>query len=190
MSRDGPGRIAYHGQRCGPAARLPARFTREGGHINARGIAAALGFALISAAGNVAAQTPGVVIHTAKGGFEDLRERVVMAIEGRGMVINYTAKIGDMPARTGKDIGSARAIYAKAELLEFCSARLSRDAIEADARNIVFCPYGIAVYTLPAEADKVYVSYRELGALGSPRSRTALRAVDKMLDEIVREAVQ
>jgi len=158
--------------------------------VNARSLASVLWFALMAGAGDAGAQTPGVAIHSVKGSFEDVKERVVMAIEARGMVLNYTAKIGDMLERTGRDIGRDRPIYAKAELLEFCSAKLSRDAMEADARNIVFCPYAIAVYSMQRDSKQVYVSYRKLGMLGSERSLKALRAVDRMLQEIVREATQ
>jgi len=134
------------------------------------------------------AQNAGVVIHSIKGTFADVRERVVLAIEGRGIVINYNAKVGDMLARTGRDLGRDRQVYDKAEVLEFCSAKLSRDAMEADPRNIAFCPYAIAVYTMPKDPATVYVSYRKLGALGSSQSLKALRAVDQMLEDIVREA--
>ena len=134
------------------------------------------------------AQAAGVVIHSIKGSFDDVRERVVLAIEGRGIVINYNAKVGDMLARTGRDLGRDRQVYEKAEVLEFCSSKLSRDAMEADARNIAFCPYAISVYTLPKDTGTVYVSYRKLGALGSSQSLKALRAVDQLLEDIVREA--
>lgn len=158
--------------------------------MNPRSMAVALSLSLATFAGGAGAQIPGVVIHSATGSFEEVKERVVMAIEARGMVLNYTAKIGDMLERTGKDIGRPRRIYANAELFEFCSAKLSRDAMEADARNIVFCPYAIAVYSPSADPKKVYVSFRKLGSLGSSESIKALRAIDRMLEEIVRDTIQ
>lgn len=126
---------------------------------------------------------------TTKGEFEEVKQRVVLAIENRGLVLNYTARVGDMLERTGKDIGRGRQVYAKAEVLEFCSAKLSRDTMEADPRNLVFCPYAIAVYALPQEPGKVHVGYRKLGASGSGPSPKALRAVEKLMDGIVREAL-
>lgn len=107
-----------------------------------------------------AAAAAGVQPRSAKYDFSDVRDRVVMALENRGLVINYTAKVGDMLERTGRDVGRDRRIYANAEVLEFCSAALSRDTMEADPRNIVFCPYAIAVYTLPQVPGTVYLSYR------------------------------
>ncbi len=130
------------------------------------------------------------VIRVAKGQFDEVKERLMLAIENRGLVVNYTARVGDMLARTGKDIGREREVYAKAEVLEFCSARLSRDTMEADPRNIVFCPYAIAIYVLPQDPGKVYVGHRKLGTVGSSQSFRTLRAVDKSLDDIVRDALR
>ena len=140
--------------------------------------------------GSAFAAVPGVTLRSVKGDFDDVRERVVMAIESRGLVLNYTAYISNMLERTGKDIGSERKVYGKAELLEFCSAALSRAMMEADPLNIVFCPYSIAVYTLPNEPAKVHVSYRRPPARGSNQSMKALREVDKLLDDIVRDALK
>lgn len=131
-----------------------------------------------------------VAVHSTKGKFEEVKERVVMAIENRGMVLNYTAHIGNMLERTGKDVGRPRQIYTHAEALEFCSAALSRKTMEADVHNIAYCPYSIAVYVLPQEPDKVYVTYRRLAMSGSVQSIKALGAVEKMLEDIVHEALK
>ncbi len=140
--------------------------------------------------GSASAAMPGVTVQFVKGDFDDIRERVVMALESRGLVLNYTAHISNMLERTGKDIGRTREIYGKAELLEFCSAAVSRAMMEADPRNIVFCPYAIAVYTLPKDPAKVYVAYRRPLAVGSGRSMKELREVGRLLDDIVRDALK
>jgi uncharacterized protein (DUF302 family) len=131
-----------------------------------------------------------IVVRSTKGGYQEVKEQVLHAIENRGLVLNYTARIGAMLERTGKDIGTARRIYGDAELLEFCSARASRDTMESDPRNIVFCPYSIAVYTLPKEKDRVYVAYRRAAASGAGPSAKSLAAVDKLLADIVAEALK
>ena len=141
-------------------------------------------------AGIADAATPGVQLRSTKGEFTDVRDRVVMALENRGLVISYTAKVGDMLERTGRDLGRDRKIYSQAEVLEFCSAALSRDTMEADPRNIVFCPYAIAVYTLPQTPGTVYLSYRIPVAQGSGQSIRALRAVEKLLTDVTNEALQ
>jgi uncharacterized protein (DUF302 family) len=131
-----------------------------------------------------------VTTHAVKGGFDDIRDRVVMAIENRGLVLNYTAHVGAMLERTGKDIGRTRQIYTHADVLEFCSAGISRAQMEADPRNIAFCPYAIAVYVLPADPGRVHVSYRKPAVQGSAHSAQALREVGKLLDGIAREALK
>lgn len=145
---------------------------------------------LLLAAAVAHAAAPAVQLRTVKGTFNDVRERVVMALENRGLVINYNAKIGDMLERTGRDLGRERRIYGNAEVIEFCSARLSRDTMEADPHNIAYCPYAIAVYTLPKSPGVVFLGYRVPDAASSEASRRSLRAVEKLLSDVVAEAAQ
>ena len=154
-----------------------------------KSVHAAAFLALLVAAALARAAGTEIVARAVRGEFEDVRARVILSIEGRGLVVNHTARVSDMLERTGKDIGRSIRVYARAEVLEFCSARLSRDTMEADPRNIVFCPYAIAIYTLPHEPESVYVAYRKPAARGSAQSMAALGAVGKLLDEIVREAL-
>jgi len=125
-----------------------------------------------------------------QGSFADVKEAVEMAITGRGLVINNVSHIGDMLARTGKDVGGAKQIYLAGEALEFCSASISRNMMAADADNIVFCPYIIAVYVVPEKPGEVRVAYRKTQLVGSQESQRSLEAVNKLLLEIVEEAVQ
>jgi len=136
------------------------------------------------------AAAPAVQLHSIKGDFADIKERVVMALENRGLTLNNTARVGEMLARTGRDLGRERRIYGQAEVLEFCSAALSRATMEADPRNIVFCPYAIAVYTVPQTPGTVYLSYRPPAALGSGKSIQALREVEKLLADVIAEALK
>jgi uncharacterized protein (DUF302 family) len=121
----------------------------------------------------------------ARGQFEDVRDNLVAAIEGHGLVVNATSHISDMLDRTGRDLGTTRKVYQHAEVLEFCSASLSRKAMEANPEQIAFCPYTIAVYTLPEVKNKVFVVYRH-----PPVERPGLEDVDRLLDSIAREAVK
>jgi uncharacterized protein (DUF302 family) len=148
------------------------------------------GIVLMLLALAASAASPDVQMRTVKGTFADVRDRVVMALENRGLVLNYTAKVGDMLERTGRDLGSQRRIYGNAEVLEFCSARLSRDTMEADPHNIAYCPYAIAVYTLPKSPGVVYLSYRMPDVVGSEASRRSLQAIGKLLADVVAEAAK
>lgn len=155
-----------------------------------RGSIVTLAFIAVAALGSTACAAADVVVRSTKGQFKDVKERVLLAIENRGLVLNYTARIGAMLERTGKDIGTARQVYTDAEMLEFCSAKVSRDAMEADPRNIAFCPYGIAIYALPKEPGTVYLAYRRAGGPGPERSAKSLQAVDRLLADIVGEALR
>jgi hypothetical protein len=54
--------------------------------------------------------------------------------------------------------------------------------MEADPQNLVYCPYTIAVYTLPGKADVVYLARRDY-----PRS-AALSPIARLLDGIIADA--
>ena len=128
-------------------------------------------------------------LYVTDGNFDFVKEDLVIAITNRGMVINNTSYIGKMLDRTGKDLGATRKVYLHAQALEFCSADISRRTMEADPTNIVFCPYIITVYTLPEAPSKVYVVYRRPQPVGDAASQNALKAVEALLDGIVREAL-
>ena len=128
-------------------------------------------------------------LYTAKGDFDSVKEDVVNAITSRGLVLDHNSYIGTMLDRTGKDLGTTKAVYAKAESLQFCSATVSRHMMEADPSNIVFCPYIIVIYSLPRDPKTVYVGYRRPLPVGSQASKASLKAVEEMLDGIVKEAL-
>lgn len=131
----------------------------------------------------------GAVVRAISGTFEDVRERVVFAVQSQGLVVDHTSKVGDMLDRTGKDLGETTKVFGQAEVLEFCSALVSRRMVEADPQLLAFCPYGLAVYTLPADPHTTYVAYRRMvtDAL-SPHQRPALQRVEALLEAIVDEA--
>ena len=131
-----------------------------------------------------------VVSYSKKAKFEDVRDDLRAAIEARGLVIDYHARLGAMLERTGKDVGSTRKLYADAEAFVFCSAALSRKMMEADASNAALCPYSVVVYATAQEPDKVFVAYRRPWRPdGAAASKAALKDVEKLLDGIAREAL-
>ncbi len=81
--------------------------------------------------------------------------------------------------RTCADVGSDNQLFAAADILIFCSAKISREVMEADPMNIGFCPYGIFV----AEDDNgVMVGYRSY-------PDGPMQKVQTLLSGIVEEAV-
>jgi uncharacterized protein (DUF302 family) len=131
-----------------------------------------------------------MAVFTKTGSFDDVRDAVEMAIIDRGMVVNNVSHVGEMLERTGKDLGATRQIFLKAEVLEFCSAVVSRRMMEPDPDNIVFCPYSISVYVVPDKPGEVRVAYRKPQLVGSPASQKALKAVDELLTGIVQDALK
>ena len=131
-----------------------------------------------------------MAISSKVGNFDDIKDNLGAAIAGHGLVINNVSHVGEMLERTGKDIGATKQIFIHGDILEFCSASISRQTMEADPHNIVFCPYAISVYVLPGEPKRVYVSYRKPLYLNSSGKMEVLQPVDKLLSEIVREAMQ
>jgi uncharacterized protein (DUF302 family) len=149
-----------------------------------------IGMALAAAAPLAASAQPVVAYAKAPAKFDDVRDDLKAAIENRGLVVDYQSHIGRMLERTGKDVGSTRPLYADAQALQFCSAALSRKTMEAEAVNVVLCPYTIVVYATAQQPERVVVAYRRPMRPGaSPASRAALREVDALLDGIAREAV-
>ena len=150
----------------------------------------AIALGLLAAASGVLAQTDAVVEVSARGSFEDVKQMLVLAIENRGLVVNHQSQVGEMLERTGKDLGASKRIYERAELVEFCSANLSRQVMEADPRLLAFCPFGVGIYTLPDEPGTVHLVYRRPRLDGDGRAARALRQVDQLLHDIVQEAGQ
>jgi len=137
-----------------------------------------LAFALALAAPLALAQPAPNVAHAKSGPFDAVKEDLVLAIQGQGLVIDHTSHIGAMLDRTAKDLGAARRVYLKAEALQFCSASVSRRTMEADPLNIAYCPYVIALYVRPEEPNTVRVVHRR-----------TLPVVDELLGRIVKEAL-
>lgn len=131
-----------------------------------------------------------VVTYSKRAKFDDVRDDLKHAIEGKGLVIDHQSMVGHMLERTGKDVGSGRKLYADAQAFVFCSAVLSRKTMEADAANAALCPYSMMVYATAQDPGTVHVTYRRPWRPdGSAASKAALKEVEALLDGIAREAV-
>ena len=148
-----------------------------------------LAAALLSAAPWGLAQQ--VATFTASGGYDEIRQLLIIAIENQGLVIDHRSNVGDMLARTGKDLGERRQLYEQAEVLQFCSANYSRKMMDAAPELLAYCPFGIGIYTLPGETGKVHLVYRRMRTEGlAPDAAQALQRIDALLEEIAQEASQ
>jgi len=158
-----------------------------------RRLAILVGFAAIFCClqfGWATAQDTELRISTKAGKYDDVKFELQNAIVGRGLVVDSNGLVGKMLDRTGADIGGSRPIYKQAEYFAFCSAKLSRATMEADPANLGFCPYVIFIYETAAAPGTIHVGYRRLTRRGLPQSVSALGAVETLLSDIVKDAVQ
>jgi uncharacterized protein (DUF302 family) len=125
-----------------------------------------------------------------KGSFEDVKFELNNAIIERGLKVDFSGSISQMLDRTGADVGSTRPVYKHAEFMSFCSAKLSRQMMEADAKNVAFCPYTVFIYETAAAPGEIVVGYRPFPQPADEASRAALSEIDKLLASIVKAAVQ
>ncbi len=148
-----------------------------------------LAFGITVFAAEKVQDNPYQVLYVTDGTFAEVKSNVELAITDQGLVINNVSTVGDMLERTGKDLGAKRQVYAQGDVLEFCSAGLSREMMEADQVNIVFCPYTIQVYAIPEQPGKVFVGYRRVPVTGNDASKAAIEKVNALLAKIVSEAL-
>ncbi|MCV2881894.1 DUF302 domain-containing protein [Actibacterium sp. XHP0104] len=120
------------------------------------------------------------VTYSTTDSFDDVVFALETAIIGQGLVIDSISHTGDMLERTKADVGSDVTLFTKADIFSFCSASLSRKAMEADHMNLIFCPYDIFVFTRPG-SDETVVGYRTF-------PDGPMQEVQALLDTIAREA--
>lgn len=137
---------------------------------------------LLAATAPPVAARDDVTTYAVQADFADVAADLSDAIVNRGYKIDYRGFIGEMLERTAADVGASKKLYRNAELFQFCSAVISRAAMETNIENIAFCPYVFFVYEAEAQAGTVNVGFRRLPA-GEGRD-----AVNTLLEEIAKEA--
>ncbi len=167
----------------------------RGGRTSTCALTAAMAITVFAATLTLPAVAQEVRTFPAKAAYEDVKADIMTAVVNRGLVSDYTGNIGRMLERTGADIGSTRAIYRSAEYLTFCSAKFSREMMEADPANLGFCPFVMFVYEVadkPANAPgSVVVGYRRpISTSGNAATQAALANIDKLLSDIATEATR
>lgn len=145
-------------------------------------LAALSGFAVLAASALPASARDDVTKYTSQAPFADVAADLSDAIVNRGYKVDYHGLIGEMLERTAADVGASKKLYRNAEIFQFCSAVVSRAAMETNIENIAFCPYVLFVYEAEAEPGTVNVGFRRLPE-GEGRD-----AVNTLLEEIVKEA--
>lgn len=145
-------------------------------------IAAAVATSIAMASAPALSSEDLITKYEVQGSFETVIADVEDAIVNKGYVIDNKSFIGDMLKRTGADVGAKKELFVDAQILQFCSATLSRQAMEVDIDNVAYCPYGVFAYEAKSNPGTVVVGYRRLPA-GDGRD-----AVNEVLDQIAKEA--
>jgi hypothetical protein len=114
--------------------------------------------------------------------FEDVTFGLENAILDAGLVIDHVSHTGDMLERTKGDVGSDVTLFLQADVYSFCSAKLSRDVMEADPMNIVFCPYDIFVMVRPETPEVTTIGFRTF-------PDGAMKTIETLLDDIAKAAI-
>jgi uncharacterized protein (DUF302 family) len=140
---------------------------------------------LFCAAGQTLAQQ--YQVYESDSSFEDVLDGLKLAIQERGMYINNVMHMDEMLERTGKDLGMDEPIYGHAQSVEFCSAVLSRKMTSEDPTRIVNCPFIIAVYTLPGDADTTFLVHRAIPSAETDTS-PVMREIAEMLEGVAEGA--
>lgn len=149
-------------------------------------IAAVTCFALLAPSATAAE----LKTYSKKATYDDVRFDLTDAIVSKGLKVDANGKVGAMLARTGKDLGTTKKIYKNAEYFAFCSAKLSRQMMEADPGNLGFCPFVMFMYETAAKPGEIVVGYRRPPLNGSAASKPAFEAIDKLLNGIAKAATQ
>lgn len=125
-----------------------------------------------------------------KGDFRDTLRSVKFAIHGKGINIAHTVAASNMLNRTGRDFGIRENIFIDAETIEFCSARISHQLVQANHENILLCPFTISVYVLTGDPEHVYLSYRLPYITPDDGSRAAVQDMVELIESIITEATE
>lgn len=128
-----------------------------------------------------------MVSYTIEDSFDNVKQDVEDAITAKGLKVSNISYIGKMLKRTAKDVGASGGIYHDAVALEFCSATLSREMMQTNPDNIVFCPYIIYVYALSGETGKTTVAYRKFTTSATGNTDKTLSQVEALLESIINE---
>lgn len=131
---------------------------------------------------STAALAADMITYDTDESFDDVVFGLESAILDAGLVIDSVSHTGDMLERTREDVGSDTVLFLNADVFSFCSAKISREVMEDDPMNIVFCPYDIFVMVRPETPDVTTIGFRSF-------PDGAMKKVETLLDGIAKTAI-
>lgn len=123
-----------------------------------------------------------IITYDTSDSFDDVVFGLESAILDAGLVVDHISHTGDMLERTREATGSDVVLFEHADIYSFCSASLSREVMEADPMNVVFCPYDVFVMVRPETPDTTTIGFRSY-------PDGAMKKIEALLDGIARSAV-
>jgi uncharacterized protein (DUF302 family) len=119
--------------------------------------------------------------------YEDILDAVKETIKGKGINIAHTLPSSGFLGNTGPAFGITEPVLKNGEMVEFCSAKVSHQLIQANIQNIVICPFNIVVYELNAKPGQVHMTFRKPYVIDEA-SIEATNAMVGLMIEIIEEA--
>ena len=135
---------------------------------------------------NSQADTSQIVTTKIEGHFPEVVHNIKSAIAGKGINIAHILPASSMLNRTGSAYGYKENVFLDAQIIEFCSARLSQKLARLDPDNILACPFVIGATVIPAEPDVVRVSYRVPTA--RPGAEAVVHEIVELMQSIIEDA--
>jgi uncharacterized protein (DUF302 family) len=139
-------------------------------------------YAAALALGATGALAQDIITYDTEESFDDVVFGLENAILDKGLVIDSVSHTGEMLERTKADVGSDVTIFTHADIFSFCSAQISREVMEADPMNVVFCPYDIFIIVRPDTPDITTIGFRSF-------PEGDMKKVEALLDDIARSAI-
>lgn len=122
--------------------------------------------------------------------YDDVKQDLESAIEGKGLKVGAVGDLGDMLDRTRADLHAGPQVYKSAHYLQFCSAMYAHKLAAADPKNLGHCPFLMFIYESVAKPGEVVIGYRPFAGTGNVATQAVLADVDALLDSIAREALK
>ena len=126
------------------------------------------------------------VTKTVEGDFKEVFEGLKDVIVGKGINIAHTLGSSDMLNRTAPSFNIKKNIFINAEIVEFCSAKISHELVQKNPLNITLCPFTISAYVLTDDPKNVHLTYRKPVSIKG--SEEVVAQIVKLLEDIIKEA--
>jgi len=122
-----------------------------------------------------------------KSDFKNVRNNILDSIEEKALNVANIYHASKMLNRTKGVFNFGKNIYKDAEIIEFCSAKISHEMAGANHLNILLCPFKIAIYTLNSDPGNTYVVYSVPDPIDQ-KSKKSIEKVTTLIRSIVENA--